>query len=282
MPPPPRPHTTRPSASAIRPPPPPQRSAFEDDAFRGEGILYQDISPLSHGSPYDAVAPPPRPRARRQSLSFAAPPYEPPVYRTEVATTGGSRRNSYYGQSFSSGSGYEDKVRQASAYQEDVNGGPSTLLTAEALRKARRNGGSGSRSTRSSASKDESDYKHSATTRTTQFSNDEDVTIRVKGNTVLKVGGAEMQCEDGAEISFVTRGTTVAGGSDRSSHFDADERRSRRDRQPSRTRATSQAGSYSRTLPPLQYDPYPYRAPSVAPPYPAYPGTYSARPDGFV
>jgi hypothetical protein len=221
-------------------------------------------------------------RARRGSFGFSTPQYDTThtsLYRTEVAGSGGSRRNSYYGQSHSPNGAYEDKVRQASAYQEDVSGGPSPRLTAETLRKASKSGASGSRSTRSSASREESDYKHSATTRTTRSSaDDQDLTIRVKGGAVLKVGGAEMQCVDGAEINISRNGTSRGGGgSDRSSFIEADDRRSRVERPPTRTRVSSQSGSYSRTTPTASYDPYGY-----PPPYPAYPGTYTtSRPDDF-
>lgn len=284
MPPPPRPKSARPSALAYRPPPPPITRRFDDEAFAGDSRLYHDVSPISS---YEYITPAPAPRSRRQSIGPTARP-DLTHYRTEVAASGGNRRNSYYGQSLSSGSGYEDKMRQATAYQEDVSGGPAVPLTAETLRKVSKNGGPSSRSTRSSASKDESDYKHSATTRTTRSSanNDEDVTIRVKGNTVLKVGGAEMQCEDGAEINIISRGGGAAaalrGGSDRSSYVDADERRSRmvdRTGAASRTRASSQAASYSRTVPAASpYDPFAYRGP---PPYPTYP-SYNMRSDGFI
>lgn len=212
-------------------------------------------------------------------------------YRTEVAGRN-HRRNSYYGDhSASSGSGYEEQVRVATRYQEELMGGSPLPLTAETLRKAR-NGGS----SRSSGSHDDSDYRQSATTRTTHTNpNEEDVTIRVKGSTVLKVGGAEMQCFDGAEINISKNGAaTFRGGSDKSSYIDNyDDRRTRVDMPVGRARGLSRARSYSRTYPKQidKYDSLEYEyvgddyAPSAAPPpyptYPAYPSSYSRQDEGL-
>lgn len=268
MPPPPRPSTTvTMRSSPFAPPPAPLRRTvgFDDDAFAGDGSLYQDVSPLTrYEFNQGTVA-----RARRPSIGAPTVSYDVGSYRTEVAGRS-SRRNSYYGeQSVSSGSGYEEKMRSATTYQHDVEGGPTMPLTAETLRKASKNSKTSSRSTRSSGSHDESDFRRSNTTRTTT-SNDEDITIRVKGAATLKVGNAEMECKDGAEININSRnnGGTVRGGSDRDSSFYGDDRRTRIERPPTRARASSQAGSYTRTAPPLMYDPYyqgiPYRP--AAPP----------------
>ncbi|KAK0719885.1 hypothetical protein B0H67DRAFT_462007, partial [Lasiosphaeris hirsuta] len=286
MPPPRRPATARPTTLAFRPPPstPARRSVGfdEDDFVGGDGGLFQDISP--HHA-YDYGAPiPVRTRSRRPSVGATSITYDGGDFRTEVAGRSG-RRNSYYGgKSASSGSGYEDKLRQATMYQEET-GGPALPLTAESLRKAGRNGGS-SRSTRSSGSHDESDYRQSATTRTTRSSNnDEDVTIRVKGSTTLKVGNAEMQCRDGAEINIISRtAPTFRTVGDKSSYMDQDDRRTRVERPATRVRSNSQAGSFSRSIPKydypqpaaLGYDRYyqdlPHREiQREIPPYPSYP-----------
>ncbi|KAG7289442.1 hypothetical protein NEMBOFW57_005813 [Staphylotrichum longicolle] len=252
MPPPPRrPASARPTALAYRPPPPPptrRKVDFDDNDVDAD--LFGDLSPMAPLAPgsYEYTAPIPfRPRP-----SFGADlGYDTPDYHTEVAGKG--RRNSYYGgNSGSSGSAYEDKMRQASRYQDDITGGPQLPLTAEALRKAGRSGAS-SRSTRSSGSHDESEYRQSATTRTTRSTapNDEDFTIRVKGSTTLKFGNAEMQCEDGAEINISSRGGNPevrAVGSDRSSYIDQDDRRTRVDIPQSRARAASRAKSRPRSF----------------------------------
>jgi hypothetical protein len=183
-------------------------------------------------------------------------------------------------------------------------------LTAETLRKAGRSGTS-SRSTRSSGSHDESEYRQSATTRTTRSTapNDEDVTIRVKGRTVLKFGTTEMQCQDGAEINISSRGggpEILAAGSDRSSYIDQDDRRTRVDIPQSRARAASRAKSRPRSFsrpiskhdagpkyelgprhdaghryefgPEYHQDVYsPYAPPPLPPPYPEYPSSLSSR-----
>jgi len=285
MPPPARPASARPTTLAFRPPPttPARRSvAFDDTDLAGDADLFRDISPLTQ---YNYSPPAALQRTRRPSVGATSVSYDTGPYRTEVATSRPNRRHSYLGnQSVSSGSGYEDKMRQATAYQNDIDGGPTMPLTAESLRKASKNGGS-SRSTRSSGSHDESEYRRSATTRTTRSSgnggNDEDVTIRVKGQALLKVGGAEMQCQDGAEIN-ITRGPGgYLGGSDKSSYVDIEDRRSRMERPQARIRSSSQAGSYPRSAPrydmPLsRYDnnTYQYPPPSAIPPYPAYPSRY--------
>lgn len=288
MPPPQRPASARPTTLAFRPPPttPARRSvAFDDADLAGDSDLFRDISPQV--TKYNYSPPETLQRRRRPSIGATSASYDTGHYRTEVASSRPSRRHSYLGgQSVSSGSGYEDKLRQATAYQNEVDGGPSLPLTAESLRKATKNGGS-SRSTRSSGSHDESEYRRSATTRTTRSSgngiNDEDVTIKVKGQALLKVGGAEMQCQDGAEIN-ISRGPAGYGGSDKSSYIDIEDRRSRMERPQARIRSSSQAGSYSRSTPrydmPLsRYDSpasygYPPPPPQQAiPPYPSYPVT---------
>ncbi|KAK4185192.1 hypothetical protein QBC35DRAFT_22360 [Podospora australis] len=295
MPPPPRrPASARPGTVApFRPPPPPQTPArrtsmfYDDD--RDEDALFGDLSP-SPLAPYDYGSPLAyRPKMPTSGLADVA--YDAHDYRTEVAGRN-HRRNSYYGDhSASSGSGYEEQVRVATRYQEDLMGGSPLPLTAETLRKAR-NGGS----SRSSGSHDESDYRQSATTRTTHTNpNEEDVTIRVKGSTVLKVGGAEMQCFDGAEINISKNGAaTFRGGSDKSSYIDNyDDRRTRVDMPVGRARGMSRARSYSRTYPNLdnygedpeyEYVGTEYAPTQVPPPYPAYPSyssSYSRQDEGL-
>ncbi len=237
MPPPPRPSSARPVSirSPFAPPPAPARRpppAYEDDVFESVASPYIDMSPTTI---YEAPTMRLAHRPRRPSIVYDGGPYA-----TEVAAANG-RRSSY----FSPPDNYEDKVRQASMYQEEVSGGPMPL-TADALRKASK---TSSRSTRSSGSHDESDWRQSATTRTTRSSNEEDFTVRVgRGGAVLKYAGAEMHCKDGAEINFSARaGPGVRSGSDKASYVDDDARTTRGDRQPNRARATSQAASHSRT-----------------------------------
>ncbi|KAL2260372.1 hypothetical protein VTK26DRAFT_5643 [Humicola hyalothermophila] len=288
-----RPASARPAELAFRPPPstPARRTAMydEDDP---ENPLFQDISPFApgsygHSSPIHTAAIPFRPRP-----SFGADiGHDIPDFETDVG--GRYRRNSYYGPPPPApGDAYVDKFNQARRYQEDV-AGPQLPLTAESLRKAGRNTAS-TRSTRSSGSHDESDYRQSATTRTTKSSaNDENFTIKVKGGTTLKFGGAEMRCEDGAEINISTGpGNTGirTSASDRSSYIDQDDRRTRIDIPAGRSRAKSRARSYSRNI--ARYDARPefdtyttYGAsplPPAFPPYPSYPSSFGSRPeDGY-
>jgi hypothetical protein len=147
----------------------------------------------------------------------------------------------------------EDKMREASTYQEDVSG-PSVPLTADALRYRRRDAGS-SRSTKSSGSRDESDYRKSATTRTTRSGSGEDgdFTIKVKGGQArVMVGGAQIDCTDGGEIE-IKRQKAIRNGSERSnSEYGGriEDRKSRLDRPQGRSRKSSISGhSYTRSTP---------------------------------
>ncbi|KAI0415362.1 hypothetical protein F5X98DRAFT_217364 [Xylaria grammica] len=157
----------------------------------------------------------------------------------------------------SSHMGIEDKIRDASRYQDNMGGGPTPALTVDALRKVKTGGSS--RSTRSSASRDESEYKHSATTHTTRSSSGEDdITIKVSAGCVVEVGNVKIHSTEGGEVSVGRTGNSRTG-SDRGTSIYGDERRIRSDR--SRGRASSQS-AYSRGLPapsssytpsPLQY-----------------------------
>ncbi|KAI8952677.1 hypothetical protein F4801DRAFT_200760 [Xylaria longipes] len=166
------------------------------------------------------------------------PPPPPPRPRSR------SRRRSHIG--------IEDKIRDASRYQDHMGGGPTPALTAEALRKVKTGGSS--RSTRSSASRDESEYKHSATTHTTRSSSGEDdITIKVSAGCVVEVGNVKIHSTEGGEVSVGRTGASRAG-SDRGTSIYGDERllrddrRSRSDRSSTRMRANSQA-AYARGLP---------------------------------
>ncbi|PQE08327.1 hypothetical protein CJF32_00002594 [Rutstroemia sp. NJR-2017a WRK4] len=215
---------------------------------------------------------PRRPSTHRNSVSYNVGdrPKEVERFRLEAATKG-KRRQSYYGQStFTQSSGhsgstqasteptdYEKKMRQAASYQEEVTG-PSVPLTAEALRREeqRRQAGS-SRSTKSSGSRDQSDYRGTQTTRTTRSGDDEEnVTIEVTGQAKVRVGGAEIHCEDGGKIQ-IHREKLRDGSQATLSEYGAgqkllmDDRRSRGDRTEyasSRPRMSS-THSYNRVSP---------------------------------
>ncbi|OBT63223.1 hypothetical protein VE03_07794 [Pseudogymnoascus sp. 23342-1-I1] len=179
----------------------------------------------------------PQSRARRQSLPRApesneslsfAYNHEDANIRVEGAS---GRRASYYGglsnTSSNPSSNYEDKVRDATGYQADVSGGEPIKLTADLLRKQQNTIGS-SRSTHSSNSRDESDFKRSVTTRTTRSvsgggngGNDagagDDVTIRIKGNAKVTIGAAEITNADGVELNIVNnRRQSIRNGSEAS------------------------------------------------------------------
>ncbi len=217
-----------------------------DDALHYESRptrpAYRDPSPAPRA--------PRRPSANRSSTYDYA--REQPNYRIE--TSNQARRASYYdGQRRSSD--YEDKIREAAGYQEQVGGQPVSL-TAEALRKQQRTTAS-SRSTRSSGSRDESDFRRSATTRTTtsRFDADgENVTIKFKGDATINIAGAEIKCDDGAELNIVrSKGGSIRNGSERGGSeygvVPLDDRRSRdHHRSSNYSRSTSKSG-YSNPYP---------------------------------
>ncbi|KAK8058707.1 hypothetical protein PG994_009155 [Apiospora phragmitis] len=210
MPPPSRPQTTKPERLVFRPPPPRKSAHFEDeeldDEGEGEDDLYQPAPGRQPSFEYGTAVVPSRPRR----TSFDSD-YDDGVFALEPA--GHNRRHSSYN--------FEDKMKQATSYQNDVAGGPTAPLTAETLRRVK-NGGT-SRSSRSTQSRDESSYKQSATTRTTRSSSgDDDITIKVPDGAIVEVGNAKISCRMGGEINIGRNN----GGSDRGTVYD-DDRKSR-------------------------------------------------------
>ncbi|KAK1845482.1 hypothetical protein CCHR01_11915 [Colletotrichum chrysophilum] len=267
MPPPPRPKTSQPTRQAVKGPPrqkpapkmPPPRqiahTSYDSDAFDDEDSLYQQVVHYEYD---DGVVDRPRAHRRRSSA------YSREGYSIEPA--GRTRRHSYMAAADSYpepkvGSYSEHKMAEAQhaamAYQNGVSGGPTAPLTAAAL-KAKQS--KSSRSSGSSESRDDSEYRQSATTRTTRSSaiESEDVTIKVTGSAVLKIGGAEIQCQDGGEINITQPSRN--GGSDRASTVYSDDRPSRRDSRPLPIRA--RADSWNRS----QVSDYSY-APQARPPF---------------
>ncbi|KFA69161.1 hypothetical protein S40285_00005 [Stachybotrys chlorohalonatus IBT 40285] len=272
-----RPQSALPQSSPFAPPPPPHPSqmfqrppsrhaqsrqtpmahrrsvgfteqpGYDDDDLDGDEALFHDISPEPA---YDA---------RRKALSrtrHLSGSYEPSEY--ELSPSGHrSRQVSAYNPDGGAplgilGASYEDnKFHEALRYQEDVAGGPTLPLTAETLRNAASRGGvASSRSTRSSGSRDDSDYKRSNTTGITRVSSDnnDDVIIKVSGAALVRVQGAEIECSDG-EIMFSSRPAGMRSGSDMASTvFQIEDGRSRPERKalPHRPRAPSQSDSQSR------------------------------------
>ncbi|KAI1822870.1 hypothetical protein F4861DRAFT_361371 [Xylaria intraflava] len=147
----------------------------------------------------------------------------------------------------SSHAGIDDKLRDASRYQDQIAGGPPPALTAAALRGVKTS--RSSQSTRSTASQDESEYKHSASTHMTRSSSGEDdITIKVPAGCVVEVGNVKIHSRGDSEFS-VGRPGASRSGSDHGTSIYSDERRSRSDRfSAARTRASSQA-AYARGLP---------------------------------
>ncbi|KAI0881145.1 uncharacterized protein GGS22DRAFT_76351 [Annulohypoxylon maeteangense] len=268
MPPPARPASTQPNPNrlVIRPTqsshaaPPSQAASrrksvgFTEGGFTegelrgGDPSMYKAVT--RREVEYGTGALPPRPRPQSYDTESI---YDMGNYELEPATRG--RRSSFYN--------FEEKVRDASRYQEDVSGGNAPPLTAEALRRVK-NGGS-SRSTRSTASRDESDYKQSATTRTTRSgSGDDDITIKLPMGAVIEVGNTKIHCKDGGNMNIGRgNGTSRAGGSDHAAPSNYSDERSERKSRADRSERRTRTGSYSRTRstgPPL----YPRTSPDYS------------------
>lgn len=134
-------------------------------------------------------------------------------------------------------------------------------LTAETLRKA--NGGTSTRSTRSSGSRDDSEHKKSNTTAVTRSSmarsagDQNDIKIHVCGSAVLRALGTEIQCEDGAQITLSRDGMSPGEGERDGSVYQLEDTRGRGNRRslPHRSRPASQSNSQSRGYAP-GYDVY--------------------------
>jgi hypothetical protein len=224
MPPPARPASARPGPSILR-----RSTEYAPDVVTAPEPEFRDRGSRIYR---DESAP------RRSSVSRHSGVYELGDRRVEAANSG-RRRQSYYGQSASNGSGasgasgWEDKAARAASYQDGVSGS-AVPLTADMLRRQQRRQGGSSRSTKSSGSRDESDYRKSATTRTTRSVSspeDENVTIKVVGQARVTVGGAQIDYNDGGEIEIkrqksVRGSDSVRGGSEWSnSEYGGDHRR---------------------------------------------------------
>ncbi|KAG9250419.1 uncharacterized protein F5Z01DRAFT_375516 [Emericellopsis atlantica] len=268
-----RPSTTANPSTPFQPPPqrpasrqghsrPPRPSHRRSVGFHEQAAFDDDEDELEQEDLFHDMSPEPVHEQRRRSMFRPRRDsmyYEDDEY--DIAPARSSRRGSIYG-SVPLGSGgvslpKEDKYLEAMKYQEDVTGPTQVPLTADALRKANKPNVASSRSTRSSASRDESEYnkRSNATgiTRSSSGGNGDDFTIKVSGQAVVRVpGGAEIECED-SEITF-SHGGRGSGASDQASSFyqledGASSRRERKALPPSlpyRPRAPSQADSQSR------------------------------------
>ncbi|KAF7555003.1 hypothetical protein G7Z17_g2495 [Cylindrodendrum hubeiense] len=231
----PQPQPAEPADSPDRPPPvqksPTQEKSRPLTSHQGVSIADQrgyDEGDLLANEDYTNVSPEANDYGRRSVLSRTRRGYVP--YKEqgfEIMPASQSQRGVLYGGDRGGGVDLDrEKSLAALEYQDDFNSGTPLALTAEALRKAsHRAGGGSSRSTRSSDSRDESEFMRSNTTGITRLSdisdsdNDNDnVTIKVSGSAVVRVQGAEIECADGGEITFSTaRGSRISSGSNRAS-----------------------------------------------------------------
>ena len=243
-------------ASELMPPPPRRQGSQHQSNNRDPRLSYAPESPSmedmcnrrhSRGS-FDSERPrithhrtAPVPDVRRPSMNSRAPASSSSAsYTNEFALPHRSRhprievphgrRSSFYGGTDGTGtttSSYEEKEREAMGYQNDV-AAEAPPLTAEWLRQQQKSIGAGSRSTRSTTSRDDSDVKRSTTTRTTRSGSgdgNDKVQFTVSGNAQLKIGNAELNTtahdgpititlENGGEPSLGQR--TIRNGSEAS------------------------------------------------------------------
>ena len=260
-----RPSMRRKAESDYSSMPPPPAPAPKHGILRNKSTSYyvepEPVQERRHSRTSYREAPPSRRTStHRNSVSYDLDSEYHPV-RVETANTSQRRRESYYGPSASvdSGSGagspWEEQAKAAQSYQADV--GATAPLTQEMLKRAQRRQGQGGSSRTSSGSHSESDYKKSATTRTTrsgsgQEHGDDSFTIKVKGGQArIRVDGAEIDCTDGGEIQ-VQRQKSIRNGSERSgsvygmSQYDDRDRRSRVDQSSGRSRRSSIGGHFRR------------------------------------
>ncbi|TVY38770.1 hypothetical protein LSUB1_G004396 [Lachnellula subtilissima] len=228
-----RPKSSRPLSSRFDAP------SRTSSAFENWGARQQDIYDAYNAGYYDdsyAAASEGVPRRREKERASsrpnqheaddqAMPPPSQANLRRSVARDR-PRRNS---DPPSKGSEHEDKIRQTALYQEDI-AEPTVPLTAELLKRQLRRQAGSSRSTQSSASQDESDWRKSATTMTTRSGSGEGeaVTIKVTGPSRVMVGGAMIDVPDGGEIEIKRQQRSVGADSGYSSRMQSIEDRGTR------------------------------------------------------
>ena len=143
-----------------------------------------------------------RPRISRTSKSSSASYHLDPSYRprhpdVEVPGVRRDRRNSFYTGASSTGpsatsSNFEETERAAREYQDQRAAEVQPKLTVDSLHKQQK-AIAGSRSTRSTTSRDDSEFKQSATTRTTRSGSGDGLeTIMIDGTAKLTYNGAEV------------------------------------------------------------------------------------------
>ncbi|KAL5598980.1 uncharacterized protein BROUX77_006013 [Berkeleyomyces rouxiae] len=242
MPPPMRPKSARPVSGAYPRPPHGERSHLrnrssvcEEDDIDDPGYYRS----TSHDQ--DDYAPAGSSRPRQGSVGYTN--RAPPSQRTR-------RLSSYHAQeplSSSFNDGYEH------AYTNLTNSMNTLALTSDALKKvSHANPSSSTYSTRSGGSRgDESEWlQPSVITQTTRSSNEEDVTIKIRGgDAIVNISGRDIQCRDGTELTLSSarplsiRNDVEPPALDSVPYY-SEERMARGERIPQRNRANSQANSF--------------------------------------
>ncbi|KAG6000933.1 hypothetical protein E4U21_004871 [Claviceps maximensis] len=230
-----------------------QAETEDNDLLGGEDLSHDDSPSGSFGEGHFVA-----PRPRRSSTAYDHRNHD------VVPASTRRRRSSTYGSNALASGGVsldEKKYNDALRYQEETSGNSRIPLTAEFLRKAGKPVEvASSRSTRSSGSQDESDYRRSNATGITRTSyNSEDWNIKISGNARVRFPGAEIECGDHAEIVFTAAGGGGGGarlGSDKASMFHPQLDDSQRKALPHRSRAPSQSYSQSRRYAPPSHVSY--------------------------
>lgn len=212
---------------------------YEYDYYVADNEVFDDVPPQHYDARYTEVA-----RPRRGSTVYEDTVRMPTGRRSSVYGSAVAREQLGLERTYTSG---EDKYKRAMAYQDEVTGGPQLPLTAESLRAVKRSGPS-SRSTRSSESRDDSDYRRSHSTAITGASSvglDHAVTIQVNSD-----GSFDIRNGEGRTITVTHPPGVSQGGSERgaSKYRQIEDGRGRIEHQvlPHRTRASSRSDSYSR------------------------------------
>lgn len=200
------------------------RPPFRRSADFYDGLLYgrdDEFSDTDFDPLFNDLSPDPGQERRRSIRSQPRRGHGSP--NSEFTPTSGRRRRaSVFGTGLPYLGGMQDpaehKLKTATRYQEQANGAGRGVLTAESLRKAaRRDGGWGNGPAWSSGEREDGDLHRMGTMagsgKASNAGNDE-FTIKVPGNAIVRLQGAEIECSGGGEISWSSRPGGSQAGSD--------------------------------------------------------------------
>lgn len=259
-----------PSHPAVRAPPPgsypvPRPSRSRGPSHHRRSVDFSPADDDFHYNEYTAARDVPS-RQPNHVIEISRPGRRSTVYEPVDILPAGRRvrRSSMYGAPMShyrETAAYEkarpdNRYDDAMAYQNEVNGGYQQPLTAEALQKMRHNVPS-SRSTRSSGSRDDSDYRRSLSTALTGASSvgptPEGMTVEIKGN-----GSVHIDRDGGVHITHPNGGSSRLASDRGGAYYQLEDMRGRSEQKslPYRPRPQSRPDSFSRGHTPHQYHGY--------------------------